>query len=55
MGACVHARGELARIDEDGGGADEDIQGLAVEGLRTTKPPKANSAEGEKGQGWKLP
>lgn len=55
VGAGVHARSELARVDEDGRGADEDVQGLAVEGLGTTKPPEADSAEGEKGQGWKLP
>lgn len=55
VGAGVHARGDLARVDQDSRGADDDIQGLAMEGLGTTKPPEANSAEGEKGQGWKLP
>lgn len=55
VGAGIHARNHLARVDQDSRGADEEVEGFAMEGLRTTEPPEANSAEGEKRQGWKLP
>lgn len=55
VGREVQARHQLAAVDEDSDAGDDSVERAVVAGLPVTKPPEADEAEEERGQGRELP